>query len=113
MAKYYTTISGDTWDTVSYKNYASEIYTTDLLFNNQTYKNIAVFPAGIVLFIPDIEVAISTSVAPWLREVQTSKTVDSVTELPVFDPSYNNLISYRWVDNWANVMYKLTRLGDK
>ena len=113
MAKYYTTVSGDTWDTVSYKNYGGEIYTADLLFNNQQYKNIAVFPAGIVLFIPYIEVTILTSVAPWLRETQSSNTVDAVTELPVFDPSYNNLISYRWVDKWADVMYKLTRWGDK
>lgn len=53
MAKTYTTISGDVWDMIAKKMYGDESYTSFLMANNQRLLGYFVFPAGVVLEIPD------------------------------------------------------------
>ena len=49
----YTTIQGDTWDLISAKVYGSESYTSLLMENNPKLLDYFVFPAGVVITIPD------------------------------------------------------------
>ena len=51
--KTYTTIQGDMWDSVSLKVYGNEKYIDKLIKANFKYREEAVFPAGIVLKIPE------------------------------------------------------------
>lgn len=65
MSKNYTTIQGDMWDLVAYKVYGNEIYMTELLEANEAYKDISVFPAGVVLTCPDIKAKAPSLAPPW------------------------------------------------
>lgn len=67
MSNTYTTIAGDMWDTVAYKAMGSEAYTDDLIKNNLQYCHIYIFPAGIVLEIPEVAAEVSASLPPWKR----------------------------------------------
>lgn len=50
----YTTIQGDTWDKISVEVYGSESYTSLLMENNPKLLDYFVFPAGIVLVVPEM-----------------------------------------------------------
>jgi len=63
----YTTISGDTWDLIAYKILGSEKYMDLLIKNNLQHKEIAIFPAGIVLNIPEVQAQTSAQLPPWKR----------------------------------------------
>lgn len=65
----YTTISGDTWDVVAYKAYGNEKYMDALLKANLEHKDIYIFPAGVVLTLPEITLSASKSLPPW-KQVQ-------------------------------------------
>lgn len=52
--KVYRTVSGDTWDLISYKVYGSEGYFHDLIRSNLRLIDIAVFDANIPVIIPEI-----------------------------------------------------------
>lgn len=54
MAKTYTTVSGDTWDKVAYDQLGSEYYATELMNANRDKVEYLIFPAGIVLELPEI-----------------------------------------------------------
>ena len=64
----YTTIQGDTFDYIAYQLMNDkEGGVTRLISGNSEYAEYAVFPAGIVLNIPD-NVTISTNnIPPWRR----------------------------------------------
>ncbi len=53
--KTYTTVQGDMWDNISLKFYGSERYIDRLINANFKYREEAVFSAGIVLSIPEID----------------------------------------------------------
>lgn len=57
----YTTVSGDTWDIVAYKAYGNEMYMDTLIKANIEYKDTYIFPAGVVLTLPEIELTVSES----------------------------------------------------
>lgn len=61
----YTTMQGDTWDSVAYTQMGSCSYTDSLMWKNRAYLDIYLFPAGIVLMIPEPETAVSSSLPPW------------------------------------------------
>lgn len=61
----YTTISGDTWDIVAYKVYGNEMYMDKLLKANLEHKDTYIFPAGVVLALPEIDLEIPQSLPPW------------------------------------------------
>ena len=68
MAKTYYTIQGDMWDGIAKKLYDDESGVNALLEANQQYADIVVFPAGIILDVPDYEKPTTTNLLPpWRR----------------------------------------------
>ena len=68
MAKTYYTIQGDMWDGIAKKLYDDESGVNALLEANQKYADIVVFPAGIILDVPDYEKPTPTNLLPpWRR----------------------------------------------
>lgn len=67
----YTTKSGDMWDAIAFAQLGSEAYTDRLMNRNQQYREYFIFPAGIVLTLPEPEDRIEESLPPWKQEVQS------------------------------------------
>ena len=68
--KVYRTVSGDTWDLISYKVYGSEGYFHYLIRNNLRLIDIAIFDADIPVIIPEIADEENDSderLPPWKR----------------------------------------------
>lgn len=65
----YTTIQGDTWDIISKIVYGSEKHGDVLIEQNWQERSRVIFPAGIVLAVPEISVqAVDNSdLPPWRR----------------------------------------------
>lgn len=63
----YTTIQGDTFDSIAKKFYGSERYFTKILNANEDYSNVIVFSSGIELIIPEISTVVedTSATAPW------------------------------------------------
>ena len=71
MAKTYYTIQGDMWDGIAKKLYDDESGVNALLEANQQYADIVVFPAGIILDVPDYEKPTPTNLLPpWRKHVE-------------------------------------------
>jgi len=66
VSKTYTTIQGDMWDGIAYKQLGDVKYT-DLLMNaNTQYRKVYIFSAGVELVIPDVETTVSgANLPPW------------------------------------------------
>lgn len=56
MSKVYTTIQGDIWDLISYKEYGSDKFSHILLNSNRNLVEIIIFDAGTKVTIPDLSV---------------------------------------------------------
>lgn len=69
MSKTYTTISGDMWDQIAYKQMGSVLHTDKLIKANAEYAAIVVFRAGVVLTIPEVEDRQNTELPPWKRGI--------------------------------------------
>lgn len=69
----YTTISGDTWDIVAYKVYGNEMYMDMLIKANIEHKDTYIFPAGVVLTLPEIDLEVSETLPPWKQGVTTDE----------------------------------------
>ena len=54
MPDTYTTVHGDTWDKIAYDLYGDEAYMRYLIEANWEFLDLLVFPAGIVLNLPEI-----------------------------------------------------------
>ena len=65
----YTTKQGDTWDSVTYTQMGNCAHTDKLMWKNRAYLDSYIFPAGIVLTIPETEPAVSSSLPPWKQVV--------------------------------------------
>ncbi len=63
----YTTKSGDMWDRIAYEQLGSTSYMAHLINANLPYKDIYIFPAGIVLNLPEVEQKINALLPPWKR----------------------------------------------
>ena len=63
----YTAIAGDMWDEIAYKTLGDEAYTDKLMKQNPEYRRLFLFPAGIVLTIPDPDEKVSAELPPWKR----------------------------------------------
>lgn len=61
----YTTKLGDKWDLIAYREMGSENYASQLIQANQDYVDCYLFPAGVVLTIPDVQVSPSSTLPPW------------------------------------------------
>ena len=63
----YTTSQGDTWDMIAHKKLGSTNYTDQLMSANLEYRKIFLFPAGVILRLPEITRSPSESLPPWKR----------------------------------------------
>jgi phage tail protein X len=61
----YTTIQGDTWDSIAYIQYGDELQMHWLIEANPTHRETVIFPAGVVLNIPDLGVTSRAPAPPW------------------------------------------------
>lgn len=64
MSKYMT-ISGDTWDLISFKHYGSEYHIKELIEANPNLETIVLFPSSMEVNIPDIDTAEIGDLPPW------------------------------------------------
>lgn len=67
MAKTYTTKQGDTWDGIALQQMGSEKYMNQLIEANSQNNQWVVFPAGVVLVVPEVTMATATTLPPWKR----------------------------------------------
>ena len=67
MSKTYTAISGDMWDQIAYTQMGSVLHTDKLIKANADYAAMFIFPAGVVLTIPEVEEKQSMELPPWKR----------------------------------------------
>lgn len=65
--KTYTTVQGDMWDSIAKKQMGGVDYTDRLMRANQQYLDYYVFPAGIVLALPEVPAgnSVSRALPPW------------------------------------------------
>lgn len=63
----YKTVSGDMWDTVAKSQMGGERYMSKLMEANPDHVPLVIFPAGIVLNIPDVEIPTPAILPPWKR----------------------------------------------
>lgn len=64
----YTTVQGDTWDMIAYKTYGNENLLNVIMEANPEFVSMAIFPAGIELIIPDVDIKESNVLPPWKRD---------------------------------------------
>ncbi len=67
MSKTYTTSQGDMWDAIAKKVCGSEYLMHYLMDANPEYIATVIFPAGIVLTVPDLPTTSSVHLPPWRR----------------------------------------------
>lgn len=69
--KVYKTVSGDTWDLISYKLYGSEQYFHQLMRANLNLLSIAVFDSNIPIIVPELDASTNavdiSKLPPWKR----------------------------------------------
>ena len=63
----YITISGDTWDIISYRMYGTERYIQALINANPTHRYTLRFSGGLTLAIPEIAPDPASNLPPWRR----------------------------------------------
>ncbi|MDR3280936.1 MAG: tail protein X [Synergistaceae bacterium] len=66
----YRTQQGDLWDVIAYRMYPDvgrEMCMSALIQANEQHRNIAIFPAGIELSVPDIDIPAVSGLPPWKR----------------------------------------------
>lgn len=64
---YYTTVQGDTFDSIALEYYSDEKKASTIIDANSEYSDVLIFDAGVVLAIPIIEEDGETpaSAPPW------------------------------------------------
>lgn len=67
MSKTYTTVQGDMWDGIAHRQLGSYLHTDQLMNANQQYREYYIFPAGIVLTLPEVTEAGSDTLPPWKK----------------------------------------------
>lgn len=67
MAKTYTTVQGDMWDSIAFTQLGSVGHTDKLINANLRYREYYIFPAGIVLTLPEVKESVSGSLPPWKK----------------------------------------------
>lgn len=61
----YETVQGDMWDSIAFAQLGSVSHTDKLINLNQQYRKYYIFPAGIVLTLPEITPEASNTLPPW------------------------------------------------
>ena len=68
--KKYKTIQGDTWDLIAFRFYpkiGGEKLMDILLEQNPEYIDTVIFPANVILNIPDVNIPVITRLPAWKR----------------------------------------------
>jgi len=65
MKNQFVTTSGDMWDGVALKTMGSEMFKDTLMKANTRHLHHYVFPAGVVLTVPTVEITAATDLPPW------------------------------------------------
>ncbi len=66
MSIIYTTIQGDMWDSIAYAQLGDVAHTDKLINLNRQYREYYIFPAGIVLTLPEVAAeSVSDALPPW------------------------------------------------
>lgn len=68
MSKTYTTVQGDMWDSIARRQLGGVAYTDLLMRQNLQYHDVYLFPAGIVLELPEVDTATDSegnTLPPW------------------------------------------------
>lgn len=73
MSKTYRTKSGDMWDQIAYDEMGSSLYTDQLMKANVEHAATFIFPAGVVLTIPEVEEKEDDELPPWKRGLLDSE----------------------------------------
>lgn len=60
----YRTIQGDTWDSIAYRVAGTETFMTDLMQANPDHIETVIFPAGVILNIPDVAIESAADILP-------------------------------------------------
>lgn len=63
----YRTIQGDTWDMIAKKVYGAERHLDYLMANNFDLLDYFVFPAGVVIKVPELPAEVSEDLPSWRR----------------------------------------------
>ncbi len=66
--KPYTTAQGDMWDSIAHAQLGNAAYMDKLIQANLAYREYYIFPAGIVLTLPEITQKASDTLPPWKGE---------------------------------------------
>ena len=68
MARSYTTIQSDTWDSIAYRLWGEERHLHLLRDANADHADTLIFPAGVTLNLPDTPgIAVKTTeLPPWI-----------------------------------------------
>ncbi len=66
-SRIYRTISGDMWDQIAYKTMGSSFYADKLMQANPEYLGCFIFPAGVILRIPEIGEKDAEELPLWKR----------------------------------------------
>jgi phage tail protein X len=64
------TIQGDFYDLITYRQFGSEYYMTQLIEANLDFYSVVRFNAGAVLTLPEVEPEPIQGLAPWRRVVR-------------------------------------------
>lgn len=65
MPNAYTTVQGDMWDIIAYKQMGNEMYMNYLMAANLRYREVVIFPAGVMLTIPTVSTPVGSLLPPW------------------------------------------------
>jgi len=68
--KTYTTKQGDMWDAVAHNELGDALHVDKLMNANLDYIDMYIFPAGIVLTLPEIQGETSDVLPPWKQAVR-------------------------------------------
>lgn len=61
----YTTKQGDMWDSIAYQAFRDEYQIHILMEANPDHMATVIFPAGVLLTIPELTVSQSQNLPPW------------------------------------------------
>lgn len=64
----YTTVQGDMWDSIAHAQLGGAKQMGALLRANPDLRGYYIFPAGVVLKLPEVEENVTPALPPWKRE---------------------------------------------
>lgn len=70
MSTTYTTVQGDMWDSIAFAQLGDVAFTDRLMNLNPQHRDVYIFPAGVVLQLPDATAEpVPDTAPPWKKVV--------------------------------------------